>query len=94
MGISLLFIRNFVVGDFIGHLDIAGILRGSVAEMPDARSAYDGECHFITGKEGDQLYYLADDPGEKKNIANDNKGLVMRFKAALKKWQQETSSAR
>ncbi|MDB4375534.1 sulfatase, partial [bacterium] len=46
--------------------------------------------HFDTGKS--QLYSLANDPSEKKNIASENPSKVAELKAKLSSWRNEVGA--
>ncbi|MEZ5065578.1 MAG: sulfatase [bacterium] len=69
---------------------LRGVLRGAadrnrpaVSEMRQAKSLIDWPWKLIARREGGELYHLADDPGERRNLARELEPLAVRLGVAL-----------
>jgi arylsulfatase A-like enzyme len=66
---------------------------GNQGGMPGS-AIRDGRWKLIEWSEGDQveLYDLAADPGEKRNVAEDNAEVVTRLRRSLASWRKDVGA--
>jgi hypothetical protein len=61
--------------------------------MPGS-AVHDGKWKLIEWSEGDEveLFDLAADPSEKRNVANENQDVVKRLRASLVAWRKDVGA--